>query len=93
MSRHSMLNTIERVERIADMLPGCSESELNSLGGQALGALSAVVNELKSQGMDTDNQMISRMADRLERSDDVYDAVFAFQAAAGFLRGLIEDVY
>ncbi len=92
MSKESMLNAISRVERIADMLPDCNERELNSLAGQASGALSAVVNELRSYGVNTNNPLLQKWGDRLVHGGNVEDAVHAFHIAAGFLRELIDGL-
>ena len=87
-----MLDAIRRVERIADMLPECNERELNSLLGQASGALSSVVYELKSYGVNTDNPLIQKWGDRLEHGGNVEDAVHAFHISAGFLRELVNSL-
>jgi len=92
MSRESVLSMIDRVERIADMLPECSEREINSLGGQVIGTLQAIVSELKRNGIPTSNEIISEMGDEFARTQNVNDAVFALHTAAGYLRGLAQKL-
>jgi len=89
MSKGSMLEAIRKAERIADMLWDCNSREAESLGGQATGALSAVVYELKSYGIDTDNPMIQKAADRLAKSGKVDEAVSVIHLTSGYLRALV----
>lgn len=93
MSEASMLRQIERVERIADMLAGCNEDELNSLVGQASGAMSAVVYELHDSGISTDNDLLKSWGQRLESGrGNVDDVTHALQLAAGFLRARVDEL-
>ena len=89
-----MLRTIERIEQIADMLPEYDtfSREANALVGQLTGAVSAIIKELNSYGIDTSNSTINDLSKKLTRTDDAYDAVHLAHVTAGFLRALIEDL-
>ena len=89
MSRESIEEMIARVERIADMIPGCSEAELNSLGGQALGTMRAIKSEFAQHGINTDSQEMAGLGDRIIRTNDVSEVAFVFHQAAAYLRGLL----
>lgn len=93
MSRERILDMIRRVERIADMFPDVrSESEANALTGQLSGTLSAIVREFEMRGISVENSLLTEWGYRLQRSGDPYDAQHAAHIAAGFLRGLADEL-
>lgn len=89
MSKQAIEEMISRIERIADMIPGCTEAELNSLGGQVLGTMRAIKSEFARHGINTDNQELAKLGDRLSRTNDESEATFVFHQAAAYFRGLL----
>lgn len=89
MSRASILSMVSRIERIADMLPGKSERELLSLGGQVMGTMRAIEREFAASGISVKNQGLSDLGGSWR---DTSEAVFALHQAAAYFRGLAERI-
>ena len=90
MSKSRVLSQIDRLERIADMLEDTDENDLNSLAGQAMGAIYAIGDEFSSAGISVKSQYLSDLGPQMQSS--VQDAVYALHAAAGYFRGKAEQL-
>jgi len=92
MSKQAILNMIARMERLADTMYGCSEQELNSLGGQVIGTLRAIREEFSRHGISIDNEDLAEAGNTIARNQDAEEAIYIIHQGAAYLRGLAERI-
>jgi hypothetical protein len=88
MSKQDILSMISRIERMADTMPGRSQSEITSLCGQIIGTLRAIREEFGTYGISTNNESMGNAAYGLGDSTNVSDYMYIIHQAAGYFRGL-----
>ena len=91
MSRRDVISMIERIERIADMIPSSSRPEQEALAGQAMGTFYAAKSQLENSGISLKNDDIYNILDSLN-PNNASEFSGGLHVVSGYLRALADQL-